>query len=456
MPLTISDIGKAVMNTHYAVRGPIVARAQELEKAGKEIIYCNIGNPQALKQQPITYIRQVLALTEYPQLIEVGNSMFPQDTIEIAKTILKESKHGLGAYSDSKGMLFVRKAIAEFIERRDSTATLKVESNPDHIYLTDGASKGVQTALRMLISKDHDGIMIPIPQYPLYSATITLYGGTQVGYYLDESSGWNLSYKMLEESYLEAHARGVQLKAIVVINPGNPTGSVLTRENIEMVISFAKTHGLSILADEVYQENIYRPDDSFISFARVMTEMHEQDVSLFSFHSTSKGFLGECGHRGGYMEVRNVPQDVLAQITKLQSVSLCSNLPGQVVTYLMVKPPEEGSPSYSKYIEEKKGILSELAKRAKILADGLNAIPGISCQPITGAMYAFPSIKLPQGRTDEEYCMALLEQEGVCLVPGTGFKQVAGTAHFRTTILPPTEQMLRVVEKIRRFHLTWK
>jgi len=298
--------------------------------------------------------------------------------------------------------------------------------------------------------------MIPIPQYPLYSATITLYGGVQVGYYLDESSGWNLSYKMLEEAYLEAHAHGVRIKAIVVINPGNPTGSVLTRENIEMVIKFAKTHGLSILADEVYQENIYLPEDSFVSFARVMTEIREHEVSLFSFHSTSKGFLGECGHRGGYMEVRNVPQDVLAQITKLQSVSLCSNLPGQVVTYLMVKPPAEGSPSYSKYNEEKNSILSELAKRAKILADGLNAIPGISCQPITGAMYAFPSIKLPEGRTDEEYCMALLEQEGVCLVPGTGFRQVAGTAHFRTTILPPTEQILSVVEKIRRFHLAWK
>lgn len=456
MALTISDIGKAVLDTHYAVRGPIVARAQELEKAGREIIYCNIGNPQALKQKPLTYIRQVLALVEYPALIDSAESLFPQDVVEIAKTILKESKYGLGAYSDSKGMLFVRKAIAEFIEKRDSTGSVKVESNPEHIYLTDGASKGVQTALRMLISGEKDGIMIPIPQYPLYSATITLYGGVQVGYYLDESSGWNLSYKMLEEAYLEAHSKGVAIKAIVVINPGNPTGSVLTRENIEMVIKFAKSHGLSILADEVYQENIYRSEDSFVSFARVMSEMREQDVSLFSFHSTSKGFLGECGHRGGYMEVRNLPQDVLAQITKLQSVSLCSNLPGQVVTYLMVKPPAKGSPSYELYNEEKNGILSELAKRAKILAEGLNAIPGISCQPITGAMYAFPSVKLPEGRTDEDYCMALLEQEGVCLVPGTGFRQVVGTAHFRTTILPPTAQIFSVVDKIKRFHLSWR
>ncbi|MFA6007971.1 MAG: aminotransferase class I/II-fold pyridoxal phosphate-dependent enzyme, partial [Candidatus Shapirobacteria bacterium] len=261
---------------------------------------------------------------------------------------------------------------------------------------------------------------------------------------------------MLEKAYLSAKAKGLKVKAICVINPGNPTGTVLSHDTIDMVIDFAREHGLSILADEVYQENICREDDRFVSFARVMTERKEQEVSLFSFHSCSKGFLGECGHRAGYMEVRNLQPDVVAQITKLQSVSLCANLPGQILVYLMVRPPKEGEPSYSTYRRERDAVLGELKKRAILLADGLNSIPGYSCQPITGAMYAFPSITLPEGRTDEQYCMALLERTGVCVVPGSGFGQMEGTAHFRTTILPSTSQIENVVIKIREFHGSWK
>jgi len=246
------------------------------------------------------------------------------------------------------------------------------------------------------------------------------------------------------------------VKAICVINPGNPTGAVLSRDNIAMVIGFAREHGLSILADEVYQENIYRPDDRFVSFAKVLSELDERETSLFSFHSCSKGLLGECGQRGGYMEVRNVPEDVMAEITKLQSVSLCANLPGQILVRAMVKPPVPGDPSWPTWDAERKAVLESLRERAQILAEGLNAIPGYSCQPIAGAMYAFPTVKLPEGRTDEEYCMALLEETGICVVPGTGFGQMPGSAHFRTTILPPKERIEEVVAKIASFHRTWK
>lgn len=456
MSLSLSDLGKAVLDTHYAVRGPIVARAQELERAGKKIIYCNIGNPQALGQKPLTYMRQVLALMEWPELASRAPQAFPADTLAAARTLLAESKNGLGAYSESKGLKFVREAVASFIRERDSDSKLSVEADPEHIYLTDGASKGVQTALRLLIASERDGIMIPVPQYPLYSATITLYGGVQVGYYLDESSGWSLSRRRLDEANLAARGRGTKVKAICVINPGNPTGAVLSRDNIAMVIDFAKEHGLSILADEVYQENIYRPGEHFVSFARVMTELGERDVSLFSFHSCSKGFLGECGQRGGYMEARNLHPDVVAQITKLQSVALCANLPGQILVYLMVRPPRPGEPSYELYLGEKEAVLGELRRRALLLAEGLNRIPGYSCEPIAGAMYAFPSIRLPEGRSDDEYCMALLEQTGVCVVPGSGFGQAGGSAHFRTTILPPREQLEDVVVKIGEFHRSWR
>ncbi|MCX7027642.1 MAG: aminotransferase class I/II-fold pyridoxal phosphate-dependent enzyme [Spirochaetes bacterium] len=456
MPLTLSELSEAVLATQYAVRGPIVAKAQELERSGRKIIYCNIGNPQSLGQKPLSYMRQVLALAECPNLAQKAPGAFPDDVKETVKTILTGSKFGLGAYSDSKGLKFVREAVASFIAKRDSDPVLKVESDPEHIYLTDGASKGVQAALRLLIASERDGIMIPIPQYPLYSATITLYGGLQVGYYLDESAGWSLSRKNLDEAYRRASTSGTRVRALCVINPGNPTGSLLSRDNIAMVIAFAREHSLSILADEVYQENVYSEGDAFVSFARVLAELDEKEVSLFSFHSCSKGFLGECGQRGGYMEVRNIPSEVLAQITKLQSVSLCANLPGQILVYLMVKPPRPGDPSWEPYDKERRGILAELARRAKFLAEGLNRIPGYSCQPIAGAMYAFPTIQLPAGKTDENYCMALLEDTGICVVPGTGFGQAAGTAHFRTTILPPADQIEEVVKKIAEFHGAWR
>ncbi|HCF60050.1 MAG TPA: aminotransferase class I/II, partial [Myxococcales bacterium] len=248
----------------------------------------------------------------------------------------------------------------------------------------------------------------------------------------------------------------IKVKGLCVLNPGNPTGSVLDRANIEMLLGFAKEHHLAILADEVYQENVYRDGDSFVSLAKVLVESGEKDVSLFSFHSCSKGFLGECGQRGGYMEIRNVPADVFTQVTKLQSVSLCSNVTGQVATYCMVRPPKPGEASHELYVRERDTVLNNLKERAKLLVEGLNRIPGIQCVPVAGSMYAFPRITLPPGRTDGEYCMALLEQTGICVVPGTGFGQRAGTAHFRTTILPPTEKIRAVVERIAAFHVAFK
>ena len=451
MTIKLEQLGKAVLATQYAVRGAIVARAGELERAGRDIIYCNIGNPQALEQKPLTYLRQVLALAQYPELIRTASGLFPADVLDTAQRLLAGTRHGLGAYSESKGVRFVREAVADFITRRDG-----IPADPEAIYLTDGASKGVQAALRVLIGGPNDGIMIPIPQYPLYSATITLYEGRQVNFYMDEGNDWRLSEAMLESSLREAEAQGIQVRAICVINPGNPTGSVMDWDNVAMVIRFAKAHDLAILADEVYQENVYLEGDRFVSFAKVLVELGEQDVSLFSFHSCSKGFLGECGQRGGYMELRNIPADVVAQILKLQSVGLCANLTGQMTTYCMVCPPRPGQPSHPLYMQERDAILDELKRRAVLLAEGLNRIPGIQCNKVAGAMYCFPNLTLPEGRSDAEYCMSLLEETGICVVPGSGFGQLPGSFHFRTTILPPTHRMREVVEKLAAFHVAYR
>jgi aspartate/methionine/tyrosine aminotransferase len=445
------DIGRAVRDCEYAVRGPIVARAQELERQGRRIIYCNIGNPQSLGQRPVTWVRQVLALCEYPELAgKVPAGTFPEDVLEAARTIARETKHGTGAYTESKGLRFVREAVARFIAARDGIA-----ADPDAIFLTDGASKGVQAALRILIADERDGILIPIPQYPLYSATITLYGGTAVGYQLDEANGWKLSRATLDRSIAEARAKGIRPRALCVINPGNPSGAVLDEANVEMVLRFAAENGLAVLADEVYQDNVWREGDRFVSFAKVLERLGLRDVSLFSFHSVSKGYLGECGHRGGYMECRNVPGPVQDEVTKLQSIALCANTAGQIVTYLLVAPPRPGGPSYPLYEKERREILEALRRKAALVGKGLDAVEGIRCNEVTGAMYAFPRIDLPPGVTDFEYCLALLEETGICVVDGTGFGQLPGTAHFRTTILPPLDEIETVVRRIADFHTSF-
>jgi aspartate/methionine/tyrosine aminotransferase len=183
-----------------------------------------------------------------------------------------------------------------------------------------------------------------------------------------------------------------------------------------------------------------------------MARLGLADVSLFSFHSTSKGYLGECGHRGGYVECRNVPDQVQAELTKLQSVALCANTAGQIVLFLQVRPPRPGGPSRARWEQERREVLELLARKAGIVERGLNAVPGIHCQPVAGAMYAFPRLTLPPGVTDVGYCMALLEETGICVVDGTGFGQAAGTWHLRTTILPPLEQIEALVRRLGEFH----
>jgi aspartate/methionine/tyrosine aminotransferase len=465
--LTTTELNPDLLVAEYAVRGPIVQRAQELEAAGKHIIYCNIGNPQALKQRPLRFLRQALSLLENPDLLDhpAVVASYPRDIVARVREVLRKHPHGTGAYTQSPGIPFVRQAVADFISRRDGIAADK-----DHIILTDGASKGVQSVLLALLRDRRDGVMIPIPQYPLYSATLALYGGSQIGYYLDEENSWQLNRDILTASITEARARSVVPRAIVVINPGNPTGSVLSAENIQMIVRFAVEHGLAIIADEVYQENIYGKTLRFHSFARMMADMKVSDVSLFSLHSVSKGFLGECGHRGGYLEVRNVPDDVMAEFIKLQSISLCANVSGQLSTYFMVAPPAPGDESYELYVRERDAILADLEAKAEILGQGVNRIPGMSVDIPRGAMYAFVQFTLPREKgvdiktmtadercayetaRDSDYCLALLEQTGICVVPGSGFGQRQGTLHFRTTFLPPREEIESLVNRLRTFH----
>ena len=465
--LSKTDLNPDLLRAEYAVRGPITIRAQELEAQGRRIIYCNIGNPQAFVQKPLTCLRQILALVEYPALLDdpALAGRFPADVVRKARHILAKHPSGTGAYTQSSGIPFIRQAVADFITRRDG-----IPANKDHILLTDGASKGVEAAIVALLRDRHDGIMIPIPQYPLYSAEIALRGGQAIPYYLDEAHHWQLREEVLTTSIAQARADGIRPVAIAVINPGNPTGAVLTRDEIAMIVRFARSNGLSLFADEVYQENVYAEFHEFHSFARVMHDLRETTVPLFSFHSVSKGFLGECGHRGGYVELRNIPDDVMAELVKLQSIGLCANVAGQIAVYVMVSPPVQGEESYAQYVKERDGVLGALKAKAEVLGRGINAIEGMSLEMPQGAMYGFVRIQLPpepdvdvaamtaeerrayEAKRDSDYCLTLLEETGICVVPGSGLGQVPGTYHFRTTFLPSQEEIEEVVTKLKQFH----
>ena len=189
--------------------------------------------------------------------------------------------------------------------------------------------------LNLMIRGQNDGIMIPIPQYPLYSALLTLLGGTQVPYDLDESKGWATGISGLSDSIAEARSRGTDVRGLAVINPGNPTGQVLPEAVMRDIIHFCANENIVLMADEVYQDNIWCKDKKFLSFKKVLRDLGPSHpaagVQLASFHSVSKGFLGECGRRGGYVELTNFDPDVKGLIYKTASISLCSNVGGQVL-----------------------------------------------------------------------------------------------------------------------------
>ena len=467
-------VNQNILDMEYAVRGPIPKRAAELRKQGRVTIPCNIGNPQALGQPPISFYRQVLSLVESPSNIKrerhlkkllkqnatalggLQETDFVSDyVLNFCEQFLSKMENGLGAYSESTGPLFIREAIARFINKRDGVDSSRgVSSNPDHIFITNGASEGVKYIIDLLIADKNDGIMVPVPQYPLYSASIRKANGVQVNYYPDEENGWSLNRSILEESLHSARENGVTVKGIVVINPGNPTGAILDEKTIREIIDFAKEHNIVIMADEVYQENVYGA--KFVSFAKVLGE---GNVPLFSLHSISKGFYGECGHRGGYLEVRNPPKalgtDVSFSeiISKQASVCLCSNTVGQLLIYLMVNSPEEGSEPHRQFIEEKQSILSELNDKATMIREGFGQMDSVECFGRTGAMYLFPRLnKLPKGSTDFDYCMNLLETTGLCTVNGSGFGQKEGTHHLRIAFLPPKKLIEQVLPEWIKFH----
>ncbi|PVH19938.1 hypothetical protein CXQ85_001715 [Candidozyma haemuli] len=466
-PFTIKDLNESTLEAKYAVRGKIPIRADELRSEidtnpshglpYDRIISANIGNPQQLDQKPLSWYRQVLSLIQYPTLISkieklepsVREHLYPSDTVERARKLLK-STGSVGAYSHSQGDAGIRRSVANFIEKRDGYA-----ADPTDIFLTGGASAAVSYLIQVLSSNDKSGFLIPIPQYPLYTASIALNNAVPIGYLLNEEKEWSTDPNEIRELIAENKEKGVTIKALVVINPGNPTGAILKEQDIVELINIAAEHGLVLIADEVYQENVFHGE--FVSVKRVLSKLLEKDnelykhVQLASLHSTSKGVSGECGQRGGYMELVGFTREVRDIIFKLASINLCSVVSGQALVELMINPPKQGDPSYELYHHETSSIHKDLEKRASSLYEAFSKMADVSCQKPQGAMYLFPRLNFSKESypslfkkademnltIDELYCTELLEKTGICCVPGNGFGQAPGTAHLRTTFLPP-------------------
>ena len=454
------QINPDILAVQYAVRGKTFLKAQEILAKIREakekgqpnpypfenIVFCNIGNPQLLNQKPLTYLRQVLSIVEDPSLLDLKDK-YPKDILEHAKKLIDSTGciGTSGAYTDSRGLMFVRQKVCEFLKETEGG----IETKPEDVYLTDGASPGIKLFLNLLISHHLHGIMIPIPQYPLYSAAISQFGGTQVNYYLNEEDNWAIDMESAEKSYNEAVSKGIIVKAFVVINPGNPTGQVMTLANMQKIIEFC------------YKRNLVVPFTSFRKALDTMSEEIKKGLTLITFFSVSKGFYGECGKRGGFFRMVNVGDYEKEQIYKLSSVNLCANVVGQECVELICNRPKEGDESYPLFKEEKEKILAELKIKANTIRDALVQCEGISCNPAMGALYLFPKVDLPKKFVDEcnkngknpdvEYCLLMLEKSGVCVVPGNGFGQKENTHHFRIAFLPPLEAIKNTTDLIQKF-----
>lgn len=469
------DLNQNILKADYAIRGPLLTKLQDYEVRLREdpnslpfkyVTNANIGNPQLLDQKPLTYNRQVLSIVQNPTILNhkdilITNKIYPKDVIKRAEILIDYVGKSMGAYTLTKGILGIRKDIAQFITQRDHGELC----DPEDLYLTDGATTAIMQLFSLFAKDTNTGILLPIPQYPLYTALLTMYNMQLLPYYLKEEDSWSTNPKEIESMIVESINKGITPQAIVIINPGNPTGSILSFKTLSDILTIASKYGVIVIADEVYQHNIFNENVPFYSMKYVLRSLQRtsssyDNIQLISLHSASKGTSGECGQRGAYMELIGFNDELNDEIFRLFSISLCAGTTGQILIDLMIKGPQPGDESYENNQHEKQIIQDNMKQRAELLYDIFNKLDGFQCQEPEGGMYLFPRILLPSKaiqasinegyEPDEYYCHKLLDATGICIVPGTGFRQEPGTYHIRTTFLPPGTEW---ITRWKQFHL---
>jgi alanine-synthesizing transaminase len=378
----------------YAIRN-IVAEAKRVEAAGRKVTYLNIGDP-----------------------IPFGFRT-PAPLVEAVRAALTDGHNG---YVPSPGIASAREAVAETWTSHGFPAT------PDRVLITGGTSEGIELALTALLNAG-DSVLVPMPTYPLYTAVLAKLGAEPLYYRKDPNNGW------LPDPDHVASLVTPRTRALVVIDPNNPTGAVYPEQTRRRLIEIAERHGLVLLADEVYGDLAYGgPVPPMGSLA--------PDAAIISFSSLSKAYIAP-GWRAGWMVVGRTPRldDVLAAIKKLADGRLCSN---GVVQYA-IPAALQGDRSFQPAFRE------ELRARAAVTTRALNALPGFSCVPPMGAFYAMPQVSLPAGRTDEHFVLELLRKTGILCVYGSGFGLPAPDGFFRVVFLAPVPELETIYEGIGAF-----
>ncbi|CAL8325294.1 unnamed protein product [Arctogadus glacialis] len=323
-----------------------------------------------------------------------------------------------------------------------------------------------QLLLKMLVRGDRSpsvGVLTPVPSQDFANATLVASGATAVPYYLDGQQGWRLHTEELQRALRSAREVCDPI-ALYVINPGDPTGHVQSRESMEEIIRFVYEEKLLLFVNEDHQDILIGEGCMFISYKKVLAEMgspFSDAVELASFHSSSKGFMGEGGLHGGYLELVNFDPSVQIEFDRLISL-LTLPIIGQLALEVMLNPLQPGDPSYEQYQEEVQHIRETMVHNVTRALEVLNSLPGVSCEPIKGGASMFPRLHLPhvaihQAKEEEQlpdffYCSRLLEQTGLCVCPGSDLGLPEGTYHIRLCIMTSVDTMEEVLRRLGNFH----
>ena len=387
-------------NVLYDIRGPIMDAARQMEDEGQKIIKLNLGN------------------------LAVFGFDAPE---EIQQDMIRNLPNSAG-YSDSKGIFAARKAVMHETQKQGVTGVTL-----DDIYLGNGASELITMATNALLDNG-DELLLPMPDYPLWTAATSLSGGTPVHYLCDEANGWMPNLADIRAKITP------RTKAIVVINPNNPTGVLYSDELLLGIVGIARENGLVILADEVYDKVLYE-GVRHTALASLST-----DVLTLTFNSLSKSYRS-CGYRAGWMVVsgdKRAATDYIEGLNMLSNMKLCSNVPGQWA----IQTALGGYQS----INDLTGEGGRLRRQRDLAYELITAIPGVSCVKPVAALYMFPKLDpvMYPIKDDRQFFLELLKETRVMLVQGTGFNW-PDPDHFRIVFLPHEDDLREAIGRIARF-----
>jgi len=384
----------------YDIRGPVLELAQRMEEEGHKIIKLNIGN--------------------------VG--VFGFDPPEEIQLDMIRNLSNASAYSDSKGIFAARKAIMQYCQEKGIQGVAL-----DDVYTGNGVSELIVLSMNALLN-DGDEVLVPTPDYPLWTAAVSLSSGTPVHYLCDESKDWAPDLNDLRKKITP------KTKAIVVINPNNPTGAIYSKEVLLELTQIAREHGLILFADEIYDKMLY-DGEKHISLASLST-----DVVIITFNGLSKNYRS-CGYRAGWMVVsgdKEMVRDYIEGLNMLASMRLCANVPGQYA----IQTALGGYQSINDLVSEG----GRLAKQRDLAWKLITDIPGVSCIKPKSALYLFPKLdpEVYPIEDDQQFVADLLKEEKVLLVQGSGFNW-GKPDHFRVVFLPHEDVFKEAIGRLARF-----